>query len=101
MDSRDIVYVCDSLNSRIQAFTTEGEFMAEFGQGVVKEPLYIAVDPYDVVYVIDNEDGRLVMFDSEGECLGSVRCGVLEPRGIAVDRKGKVYICTRDNITIL
>jgi tripartite motif-containing protein 71 len=59
------VYVADTNNTRIQKFSPDGQFIASFGQGVLKQPLYVAVDSSCTVWVSDYR--RVVKF-ADGGC---------------------------------
>ena len=59
IDSLDNVYVIDSKNNRIQKFSNDGSFIAEWGSigtkpGLFQDANSIAVDKDGFVYVADN-----------------------------------------------
>ena len=51
---RDMVYVTDGVNKRISVFTTMGEFITTFGEGIVTRPECIAIDDNGHIFVTDN-----------------------------------------------
>ena len=58
-DNRGFVYVADWGNSRIQKYTTEGQFVIEWdrwadGDGFFNRPEGIAVDSNGIIYVVDS-----------------------------------------------
>ena len=62
-----MVYVSDTCNHRISAFTSEGQFMTSFGgkgkgPGEFYCPYGLAVDDSGVVYVCDGHNNRIQMF---------------------------------------
>jgi len=59
------VYVADTNNARIQKFAPDGTFLASFGQGVLRQPLYVAVDKTCNAYV---SDYRRVYKFADGGC---------------------------------
>lgn len=59
------VYVADTNNARIQKFSPDGTFLASFGHGVVRQPLYVAVDKSCTVWV---SDYRRVYRFADGGC---------------------------------
>ena len=67
IDASDMLYVCDSDNSRICVFTSAGVFVTSFGScgeqpGQFKWPRGIAVDDSGVVYVCDQHNNRVQVF---------------------------------------
>ena len=68
------VYVCDTMNHRVQKFTRDGEFLMEFGghgkgDGEFDMPWGICVDELGDVYVADWRNDRVQKFTAEGEFL--------------------------------
>ena len=59
---RDIVYVCDRENSRIQRFSLEGEYLGKVPG--VKRPTDIVVDPDGIRYVSELPS-RVTIFDAD------------------------------------
>jgi DNA-binding beta-propeller fold protein YncE len=102
--------VADSENDRVQVFSAEGEFLAQWGSegdddGQFKQPNGIAVDEAGNVYVADSGIGndRVQVFSAEGEFLGKWGSNgdgdgqFKQPNGIAVDGSGKVYVTDSRN----
>ena len=82
-DSAGSAYVSDSMNDRIQKFSTSEEgslhqFDAVFGSGIRSEPSYLkrptalCISCYDTIFVTD-EHSRIAAFDTQGCFLGEVR----------------------------
>ena len=92
VDQQGCVYVCDRDNSRIQKFSNDGRYMSQFGQGALKIPFYVTVDSNNLVYVTDNKSREVVVFDVNGKCYASLQM-LGEPRGIATDIYGRIYVC--------
>jgi DNA-binding beta-propeller fold protein YncE len=65
VDRAGNLYVADTNNARVQKFAPDGTFLASFGQGVLKQPLYVAVDKSCTVWVSDYR--RVVKF-ADGGC---------------------------------
>jgi tripartite motif-containing protein 71 len=65
VDRAGNLYVADTNNARIQKFAPDGTFIASFGQGVLRQPLYVAVDSSCTVFVSDYR--RVVKF-ADGGC---------------------------------
>ncbi len=115
VNSKGIVYVADRENSRVQLFTPDGGFSAEWTD--VARPCQVFVTPDDRVYVAelgfhaghwpgnpepaaDAPGGRVSVFDSSGALLarwggGRNPCApgdFFAPHGICVDSRGDVYV---------
>jgi hypothetical protein len=101
-NGRDRVYVADRGNNRIQAFTRNGAFVAEWqkgacasgsGQGEFDGPYDVAVDAAGKLYVADYGNVRIQKFDgSVWSTLLSSAVGISFPTGVAVDSAGNVFI---------
>lgn len=73
VDRTGRVYVADFYNDRIQAFTSSGEYVAEWGEsgsddGAFDRPTDVATGPEGRIYVVDFGNDRIQVF----EC---VTCG--------------------------
>lgn len=98
------VYVADTGNNRVQAFTAEGKFLMKWGEkgtgdGQFDRPIDLAVDTArGNVYVLDRRNARVQVFSPDGEFLGkwgSAGRGTMEfmdPYGIAIDANDNVYV---------
>ena len=92
--SKGYLYVADTNNNRVQVFTSDGEYVWQFGEkGVDSElfrPISICVDDDDLVYV--GERVSIVsVFTTEGDYRTSFNS--LQPYGIAVAPCGVIYVC--------
>ena len=100
-DSAGYVYVADSANNRIQVFTAEGKFLRMFGgpgkgRGDLNWPSGIALDPSNEhVYISEMIRQRISVFTRDGQFVTSFGADVagFDPRGLAVDNSGVVYVC--------
>ena len=116
VNSAGNVYVADSGNNRVQEFNSKGEFVRAFsvsgsGNDEYNELTGITVDGEGHVWVVEKcilpgfeeckarvqeftgEGTRIVQFGSEGKGAGQLE----EPRGIAVDSKGNVWVADTGN----
>ena len=59
------LYICDSSNSRIQVFNTDGEYLHSFGNDQLLNPFGICVSKY-FVFVSDEEKRYVIKFTLEG-----------------------------------
>jgi DNA-binding beta-propeller fold protein YncE len=100
---RNRLYVVDTLAHRIDAFTTEGEFVTSFGgrgdgPGQFNFPTHISWAPPGELYVTNALDYRIDILDEDGKPLGSFghhgdgSGDLAMPKGVAVDRDGVVYV---------
>ena len=101
----DNVYICDSLNDRVQVFTKNLEFIFDFKEKM-DWPAGICIN-HSKVYVTQYMSDSLNVYSTEGKFLNSVGKegkGKLEfdwPRGVAVsNEKRRIYICDSDNARI-
>lgn len=99
------VYVTDSGNFRVQAFTADGNFKLAFGQvgrktGNFARPKGIATDPEGNIYVVDSAFGNFQIFNSDAQLLmfigergqRDMPGRYMLPAGIDVDEDGRVYV---------
>ena len=71
IDSMGNLYVADWRNDRIQKFTANGEYLAEFGSsgnrtGEFNRPTGVAVDKYGDIYVADCWNDRVQVLTPDG-----------------------------------
>ena len=97
-DSTGNVYVADGASNQIQVFTSTGKFLRMFGSygagdGELDWPFGIALDVQDKVYVSESFNHRISVFTSKGQFVTSYGRVGYDPRGLAVDSNGVVYVC--------
>lgn len=103
------LYVTDTMNSRIQVFTPEGEALERrFGTrglyvGNLVRPKGVAVDNESHVYVIESYYDHLLVFGRDGEFLlpiggtGQETGRFYLPAGIWVDSRNRVFVADMFN----
>jgi uncharacterized protein (TIGR03663 family) len=110
------IFVADSLNHRIQHFTSDGVYINSWGGfadsavstapgGKFNEPWGIAIGPDGSIFVTDTWNHRVQKFDQQGNFLlqwgyfGTAENpdGFWGPRGITVDLDGRVFITDTGN----
>ncbi len=107
VDDDGNIYVTDSGNTRIQKFTSDGQFLETWGvngidNGEFTKPTGIATYENNV-YVVDSEQARIQVFDSTGKFLqswgefGSDHGEFFYPQGISISNDGVVYVADTKN----
>ena len=102
--------MCDRDNCRIQALTTDLDFVTCFGEkgnkyGQFQCPSSIAVDDLNCVYVADYYNNRVQVFTADGQFqrMFSKKLGeeaLTEPYAIAVDSSNIVYVSETNSISM-
>jgi NHL repeat len=102
LDSQGRVFVADRANNRIQIFTPDGQFIAEWKQ--FGRPSDVAIGKDDTIYVADSQsDEKTNPGFRQGIRIGSAKDGKVTafipetspdtgaPEGVGVDEAGNVY----------
>ena len=97
--------MADTDNNRIQKFTSNGTFIAEWGEsgsagGEFDSPSGIATDTSGNVYVADTDNNRIQKFPNINifQSSKAIKFEFSSPYGIATDSSGNVYVAdTRNN----
>ena len=107
IDTKGMVYVTDQFNCKVLKFTSEGEYLTSIGSEQpyqLSHAIGICIDSSDIMYVADAHKHQIMMFTTEGEFLGSFgNTGQwrLEPRGVAMDKTGNLYVCDFDGDVLI
>jgi DNA-binding beta-propeller fold protein YncE len=99
-DAAGNLYVADLGNSRVQKFSSEGEFLAAFGkhgsgEGELLEPNGITVDSAGNIYVADANKHQLMKFKADGSFekrWSGPTPGFYGPRDVAIGASGQIYV---------
>jgi DNA-binding beta-propeller fold protein YncE len=102
VDKEGNLYVCDTLNNRIEIFDADGQFISAFGKsgdgpGYFARPKGVAVDSDGHVWVADGVQDRVQVFEKEGQLLISFGGHGLMPGqfqglvSIAIDQRDRVF----------
>ncbi len=102
------LFVTDTLNSRIQVFSPDGEFQRTFGQrglyvGNLPRPKGVAVDSDGNIYVVESYYDYLLVFDRDGRFLLPIGGSGNEvgqfylPAGVWTDANDRIYIADMFN----
>jgi sugar lactone lactonase YvrE len=102
VDKDGNLYVCDTLNNRIEIFDADGKFISEFGKagdgpGYFARPKGVAIDSDDHIWVADGMQDRVQVFNNEGRLLITFGGHGLLPGqfqglvGITTDKNNRVF----------
>jgi DNA-binding beta-propeller fold protein YncE len=102
------LYVTDSLNSRVQVYSGNGDMLRRFGDrglnvGNFVRPKGIALDNEGHVYVVESYFDHMLVFDKSGTLLMSIGGNGAEhgqfylPAGVWTDRRDRIYIADMFN----
>jgi tripartite motif-containing protein 71 len=114
VDARGRVYVADRQNNRVEEFDSRGHLLAVIGSagvapGEFSGPRGVAVDRRGDLYVADSANNRIEKFSDSGQLLavwgrkhGDGTAGIgpgqfSDPRGLATDRGGDLYVADHGN----
>jgi tripartite motif-containing protein 71 len=114
VDSDGHVYVADRQNNRVEKFSSDGKLLAVNGRagrapGEFRGPRGVAVDAAGHLYVADSGNNRIEKFSAGGHILavwgrrhgdGAAGTGpgqFHDPRGLATDRAGDLYVADHGN----
>jgi hypothetical protein len=98
IDGSGYVYIADELNSRVQKFASDGQYITQWAAGFV---MAIAADKSGYIYTADGIGGYIKKFTSDGtfiqqwEVPGAYADGYVyfpNPSKITIDNDGYVYI---------
>jgi DNA-binding beta-propeller fold protein YncE len=106
-----LIYVVDAFNNRIQVFNEDGKLVEILGKSDKISDLYY---PYDIsvtergeLFVVEYGAGRVSKFDRSGRLLGRYghtgpgSAQFSTPWGMAVDHRGRIYVCDTGNRRIV
>ena len=102
VDSDGNLYVCDTLNNRIEIFDADGKFISTFGKagdgpGYFARPKGVAIDSDNHIWVADGMQDRVQVFNQERQLLITFGGHGLLPGqfqgivGITIDKKNRVF----------
>lgn len=103
VDSRDYVYVTDTMNFTVRVFDAGGKYVRSQGQigdvpGTFARPKGVALDSDRNLYVVDSIFGNFQVFNQKGQLLlyvgqeGELPGEFMLPAGIFIDRNDRLYI---------
>ncbi len=99
------VWVADTKNNLVGAFTPEGVPLFTFGSDELHEPAKIATDSRGRIYVLDNDHSKVKVFSYRGEPLGTVALSGAGQKpvfgAIAFDADGNFYVGENESCQVL
>ncbi|RJQ32131.1 MAG: hypothetical protein C4562_03630 [Actinobacteria bacterium] len=113
LDSQDRAYVTDRVQKAVIVFDSSGKLINKWKPKEVSSPLAITIDDKDQIYISDvGKEHQIAIYDKDG--LFKLRFGKREkvsipktnpgsfyfPNGIAVDKKGRIYVADSNNFRI-
>lgn len=109
LDRRGNIFVADSNNSRIEKFTSSGDYVASIGKkgagyGQLGEPNGIAVDGAGNIYVAEASNHRVQKLAEDGTFLAEWKGpppGFYGPRRIAIGPDESVYVVDQGRTRIV
>ncbi|KAI6655770.1 hypothetical protein LOD99_1912 [Oopsacas minuta] len=98
IDRKQLVYVADCYNSRIQVFNIEGEYISEFGRKELHRPYCVGIYEHSI-FVSDSGKGVIFKYEHpKYEFIGQSPEGELrDPNGITVSKGCNLYIADSKN----
>ncbi len=108
VDAQGNLYVTDTGNHRVQKFSPNGEFIAQFGSrgagdGLLNEPVGIAIDNQGNILIADTWNQRVQKFNPQFQSVASWPIAgwnsqsVVNKPYIAVDKDNNFYITDPEN----
>jgi sugar lactone lactonase YvrE len=102
VDAEGNLYVCDTLNNRIEIFDADGKFISTFGKagdgpGYFARPKGVAIDSDGHIWVADGMQDRVQVFNREAQLLITFGGHGLLPgqfqglAGITTDKNNRVF----------
>ena len=94
------VVVTDSENNRIDLLSPTGSFLGSIRPSTTPNllrPHQTAIGPDGTYWVADTGNNRVINLNASGSVLRTIS-GVSQPRGVAVDASGNVYVSTGSTV---
>jgi len=103
VDAQGNLYVTDTLNSRVQVFDPDGNYVKSIGErgnawGMFDKPKGVATDSFGNVYIVDSGWSNVQIFNQKGQVLlffggrGPIPGLLKNPTAIAIDPKNRIYV---------
>ncbi|KAI8513162.1 hypothetical protein Bbelb_098010 [Branchiostoma belcheri] len=86
VDWQGRILVADDDSYSVYVFNEDGEFLFQFGKGILLDPCGICTDVQGNIIVADQENGQIMrvkVFDRLGNCIKSTTTDVVGPQAVA------------------
>ena len=96
------ILVADGSNHCVKVFTAQGKYLTKFGSqgagdGQMKHPRGLAVDPNGGVLVCDQDNNRVSLYGPDGRFVRQV-LSVHRPWGLALSERGYVAVTNKQGL---
>jgi len=103
VDNDGDVYVTDTMNCRVQAFSPDGKYLRSYGErgdayGQFGRPKGVALDSFHNVYVVDSGWSNVQIFNPQGQILlffggrGPLPGMLKNATAVAIDKNNRIYV---------
>ncbi|HKM49370.1 MAG TPA: SMP-30/gluconolactonase/LRE family protein, partial [Terriglobales bacterium] len=103
VDNDGDVYVTDTMNCRVQAFSPDGKYIRSYGErgdayGQFSRPKGVALDSFHNVYVVDSAWSNVQIFNPQGQVLlffggrGPLPGMLKNATAVAIDKNNRIYV---------
>lgn len=103
VDNDGDVYVSDTMNCRVQAFSPDGKYIRSYGErgdayGQFSRPKGVALDSFHNVYVVDSAWSNVQIFNPQGQVLlffggrGPLPGMLKNATAVAIDKNNRIYV---------
>ncbi len=103
VDNNGDVYVTDTMNCRVQAFSPDGKYLRSYGErgdayGQFSRPKGVALDSFHNVYVVDSGWSNVQIFNPQGQVLlffggrGPLPGMLKNATAVAIDKGNHIYV---------
>ena len=103
VDSNGDVYVTDTMNCRVQAFSPDGKYLRSYGErgdawGQFNRPKGVALDTFHNVYVVDSGWSNVQIFNPQGQILlffggrGPLPGQLKNATALTIDKNNRIYV---------
>ncbi len=103
VDDEGNIYICDSVNNRVQIFSRDGRYISTIPlkKGIFAED--IAVDKQGFIYIYDGMAGELYQYNKNGSVIDKMAVNERrwEARGEMHIRNNKIYVDASDQTNVL